>query len=599
MVLRKKYPYINYTSRDFNSIKNDLVEYAKRYYPDTFQDFGEAGFGALMLDTVAYIGDVLSFYLDFNVNESFLDTALDFDNVVKIGKQLGYKFKGANTSYGTADFYAVIPATSTGLGPDSSYFPFLRRGTQAESTSGVNFILNEDVSFGNSSNEVVVARVNTATGTPTHYAVKASGQVISGQIRQETFEIGEFQKFLKIRLSGDSISKIISIVDSAGNEYTEVDYLSQDVIFKALKNYDPNKLKNPSILKPVVVPRRYTVDQLANSTFIQFGGSRENDTSYDSLTDPSRTVLNFHAKQFISDLSFDPTNLLGTPSLGVAPSNTTITVTYRQNTQDTVNVSANGLSRVIAPVLDFEDINQLDATKVADIVSSLEVSNEYPINGDVTLPDNDELKIRVYDSFSAQRRAVTQKDYINMVYSMPPEFGAVKRVNIKRDPDSFKRNLNMYVISESEEGFLESANDTIKNNLKTWINESRMINDTIDIIDAKIVNIGIEFDVVGEMDVNKFEILSNCISSLEQLYINKMEIGEPFFITDIYNNLNSVDGVVDTTSVKIIKKEGIGYSETRFNLDVATSADGRYINVPDNVVMEIKFPSQDIRGSVK
>jgi hypothetical protein len=157
----------------------------------------------------------------------------------------------------------------------------------------------------------------------------------------------------------------------------------------------------------------------------------------------------------------------------------------------------------------------------------------------------------------------------------------------------------MYVISESEEGFLESANDTIKNNLKTWINESRMINDTIDIIDAKIVNIGIEFDVVGEMDINKFEILSNCISSLEQLYVNKMEIGEPFFITDIYNNLNSVDGVVDTTSVKIIKKEGIGYSETRFNLDVATSADGRYINVPDNVVMEIKFPSQDIRGSVK
>jgi hypothetical protein len=537
--------------------------------------------------------------LDFNVNESFLDTALDFDNVVKIGKQLGYKFKGANTSYGTADFYAVIPANSTGLGPDSSYFPFLRRGTQAESTSGINFILNEDVSFGNSSNEVVVARVNTATGTPTHYAVKASGQVISGQIRQETFEIGEFEKFLKIRLSGDSISKIISVVDSAGNEYTEVDYLSQDVIFKALKNYDPNKLKNPSILKPVVVPRRYTVDQLANSTFVQFGGSRENDTSYNSLTDPSRTVLNFHAKQFISDLSFDPTNLLGTPSLGVAPSNTTITITYRQNTQDTVNVSANGLSRVIAPVLDFENINQLDSTKVTDIVSSLEVSNEYPINGDVTLPDNDELKIRVYDSFSAQRRAVTQKDYINMVYSMPPEFGAIKRVNIKRDPDSFKRNLNMYVISESEEGFLESANDTIKNNLKTWINESRMINDTIDIIDAKIVNIGIEFDVVGEMDINKFEILSNCISSLEQLYVNKMEIGEPFFITDIYNNLNSVDGVVDTTSVKIIKKEGIGYSETRFNLDVATSADGRYINVPDNVVMEIKFPSQDIRGSVK
>jgi hypothetical protein len=599
LTTKKKFPTIKYTSRDFNSIKNDLVEYARRYYPDTFQDFNEAGFGALMLDTVSYVGDILSFYLDYSVNESFLDTSVENDNILRHGRQMGYRFKGNPSSFGIADFYAIIPASSTGLGPDSDYFPFLRRGSQVRSSSGVSFLLNEDISFGKSSNEVVVARVSSQNGNPTHYAVKASGQIMSGEFREEKITVGTFSKFLKISLSSPYITEIVSVTDAEGNEYVEVDYLSQDVVYKASRNTDSNSSTTPARMKEVVAPRRFVIEQLDGTTFIQFGGSNASDTSINPLTNPSQTIIDFHAREFTSDLSFDPTNILGTPSLGVAPANTELTVTYRVNTQSTVNVSANGVSTIVSPIVDFDNISDLDLSKVQEVISSLEVSNEQPINGDVTTPDAEELKIRIYDSFASQKRAVTEQDYRSLVYAMPPQFGAIKRANIVRDPNSFKRNLNIYVISEDANGNLEATNSTIKSNLKTWLNQGRMVNDTIDIIDGKIVNFGIEFTIVGDFETNKFELLSRCIGELENLYQNKLEMGMPFFITDVYNSLNAVDGVVDTVDVKVVNKKGSGYSQTSFNFDNQTSSDGRYINVPSNVVMEIKFPSSDIVGSVK
>ena len=599
MTVKNRFPTINYTSRDFNTIKNDLVDYAKRYYPDTYQDFGEAGFGSLMLDTVSYIGDILSFYVDYGVNESFLDTAIEFDNVLKLGKQLGYQFRGNPSSFGMADFYTIVPANENGIGPNSGYLSYLRRGSEFASDSGIGFILNEDVSFADTSNEVVVAKVNESTGLPTHYAVKASGQVVSGEISQENVTIGSYEEFKKIPLNANNITEIISVTDAEGYSYYEVDYLSQDVVFVPIKNYDSNSGKTPSVIKPFVVPRRFTVEKLENTTFLQFGGGTEVSTTVDPLTDPSTTIVDFHAKEFFTSLSFDPTNLLKTPSLGIPPSNTVLTVTYRANTQQTVNVSPGSLTKVNNVIIDFDNIQELNNTLVQEVRSSLEVSNEGPINGDVTAPSIEELKLRVYDTFAAQRRAVTQQDYKSLIYAMPPQFGAIKRANIIRDPDSFKRNLNIYVISENANAALEPTNTTVKNNLKTWLNQGRMLNDTIDIIDAKIVNVGIEFEVVGDLETNKFQILNRCVQTLSQAYQEKFEVGERFVITDIYNILNQVNGVVDTTSVKITPKTGINYSETRFNFERQTSPDGRFINVPDNVIMEVKFPSSDIVGSVK
>ena len=204
MTKEKKVP-INYTSRDFSSIRKDLVDYARRYYPDTFRDFSEGSFGSLMIDTVAYVGDILSFYLDYQVNESFLDTSIEYNNIVRQGKQVGYHFRGATSAHGVCAFFVKVPANSTGLGPDSNYIPILKQGATVSSTANASYVLTEDLDFEAEENVVVVAETNNTTGLPTSYAIRAFGKVASGQFGTETAFVGNFERFKKIRLNTSDI----------------------------------------------------------------------------------------------------------------------------------------------------------------------------------------------------------------------------------------------------------------------------------------------------------------------------------------------------------------------------------------------------------
>ena len=599
MSSKKLYPTINYTSRDFNSIKNDLVNYAKRYYPNTFQDFNEAGFGALMLDTVSYVGDILSYYVDYNANESFLDTAIEYKNILKLGKQMGFQFSGNPSSSGIANFFIIVPANSSGLGPDTRYMPILKSGTALTSNTGALFVLSEDVMFSDSKNEIVVSSANETTGVPTFFAIKASGVVVSGEIKEEIVDVGNFEKFRKIELSDSNITEVIACYDAEGHEYFRVDHLSQDVVFATVTNRDEsNNNKARSILKPIAVPRRFTSERQREKTIIQFGFGSERNITQNPLIDPSTSVLDFYGKNYVTDTSFDPTNLLGTDKLGVSPANTQLTIVYRLNTSGDVNVGAGGLNGIASQTFQFENLTDLNAASVAQVESSLEVSNDDAILGDVSLPSADELKIRIGDSFASQNRAVTAQDYRGIAYQMPPQFGAIKRISVMRDLSSSKRNINLFVISEDENTNLESTNMVVKQNLKTWLNRHRMINDTIDILDAKIVNIRISFSIVADIEANKYQVLNDAIASLSDLYTQKSEIGEPFSITEVYSTLNSVPGVIDTTDVSIGTISGGLYSNANFDMLQVTSPDGRTIMTPENVILEIKYPSQDIVGSV-
>ena len=600
MANTKNYPAIQYTSRDFNSIKRDLVNYAKRYYANTYQDFSEAGFGSLMLDTVAYVGDILSFYVDYNVNECFLDTAIEYDNIIKLGRQMGFRFKGSSTSSGQASFYVIIPANSTGDDLDYAYVPTLKKGSHFSSGDGISFTLNENINFANPSNEQTIATVTDA-GNVTSYAIKAQGQVISGELFEERIIVGDYQKFFRTQLNGSNINEIISVIDSEGKEYYEVDYLAQDVIYRSLLNTDSDyKTETTAVLRPFAVPRRFMVEQIQGDMFLQFGYGSEDNTATDTLIDPSKVVLDIHGKDYTSDVSLDPTNLLGSDKFGIAPSNTILTITYRANTIDNVNVSANGLVNVDGPLFDFNDLSVLSGDQVENVINSLEVNNEEPILGDVSLPSTNELKQMIYNNFASQNRAVTALDYKAMCYAMPPQFGQIKRVNIIKDRGSLKRNLNAYLLSEDVNGHFIQTNSTIKLNLKQWLNRSRMINDTVDILDAKIINIGIDFDVVTSLNANRFDILEQAVASIGALLNEKLEIGEPFYFSTIYNRLNSIPGIADTTRVKVYQKTGNNYSSNfRFIIDNHISNDGRYIVVPDNAVLELKYPAVDIKGNIR
>jgi hypothetical protein len=236
---------------------------------------------------------------------------------------------------------------------------------------------------------------------------------------------------------------------------------------------------------------------------------------------------------------------------------------------------------------------------VVRLKNFLEVTNEDPITGDVSLPSLGELKQRVNDVFATQNRAVTTEDYEAIVYRIPPKFGKVKRAKIIRDVDSFKRNLNLYLLTEDSDQNLIVCSQILKNNIKTWLNHFKMINDTIDILDAKVINIGIKFVAVTNYDQDKFEALNESIKAIQKEFVQKLDLGQPIYITKIYDILNELDEVVDVTNVQIEHKVGGLYSDFSYDINENISADGRILYAPENVVYELKYPNLDIKGTIK
>jgi hypothetical protein len=461
---QKKILPINYTATEYEGIRKELVQVAERFYPDTFRDFSEASFGAMMVDAVAYVGDQLSFYLDYNVNESFLDTAYQYNNVLRHGRALGYKYAGRASTFGKVAVFALVPASTTGIGPDTRYIPTLKRGSRFTSTTGLAFTLVENIDFANPSNAVVVARTNTTTGAPTHFAIKAYGNVVSGRFGQQVIQVGSYERFLRLRLNAANISEIISVTDTEGHEYFEVNYLSQDMVFKELANTNFKNDNIPSILKPYLVSRKFVVERNRYNTYLQFGSGNSSESNV--VADPQSVAIELFGKDYVTDTTFDPTRLSKNENLGIVPANTSLTITYRTTNPRNSNVVAYGVNGVSSVSLDFANRQDLSETTISEIESSIEVSNEEAIVGDVSEPTTGEIKRRIFDVFPTQDRAVTKADYESVVYRMPSKYGSVKRCSVQKDPDSLKRNLNMYIISEDPDKKLIKSNITIKKQLK-------------------------------------------------------------------------------------------------------------------------------------
>jgi phage-related baseplate assembly protein len=592
---------IKYTSREFQSIKEDLIDHAKRYYPDTYRDFSKPSFGSMVLDSVSYVGDVLSYYLDYQVNESFLDTAIEFDNVRKHARALGYNYTGIPSTYGILDFYILCPSNAEGTAPDLSYLPVLKAGSSFTSQNGGNFILTEDVIFNQTNNEFRAARFNAGTGGTTYFAIRASGQVESGLLLASEANLNglAFERFRRVRVGGPEVTGIISVVDSEGNKYYEVDNLAQETILVETTN--PTALTDGvrSVIKPFVAVRRFTVERDDTGTYLQFGfGSEDDDPT--GLTDPSKVALKMHGKNNISLSSFDPTQLIKTDKLGISPYNTTLNIVYKSNSPGTINAGANTITVVQDAKMNFTNIGSLDSSLVSSVRSSLECANPEPvtsvIDSSVTVQ---EIKQRAKASFAAQSRAVTKQDYESLVYNMPPKFGAVKRANVVNDPSSTNRRLSLYVISEDNNGILQSPGSVVKNNIKNWISSYKSLNDVIDIHDAIVVNFQVDFLALSDKRYDNTQVLFSCIQAIKEYFSEVMYIGEPLYITRIYEILNRIEGVIDVKNVKINNVLGGVYSNASLNMKSILSKDGTYYKVPKNVILELRFPSLDIKGTVK
>jgi hypothetical protein len=461
----------------------------------------------------------------------------------------------------------------------------------------LSFILTENVDFSNPRNKTVVAATDPTSGAPTSYAIKAYGTVVSGLFGQETVTVGDFEKFKRVKLNTKNIVEIISVIDSNGNEFFEVDYLAQDYVYEEVAN---NNFKNdnvPSILKPKLVQRKFVVQNERRATYLQFGSGQLIDESV--YSEPIEVAASVFGKSYTTSKTFDPTRIHKNSSFGISPSNTTLTITFRTTNKDNSNVVVGGVNGVGRTLMDFKDRQNLSSPLVTSVINSLEVYNEEPIKGTEPIPSSSELKEQVLSSFPTQERAVTKKDYENLVYRMPRKFGAVRRVSVQKDPSSQKRNLNAYVISTDSFGKLTTTNSTIKNNLKTWLNEYRMINDTIDILDTFIINFGVEFTIRAKLNYNKYDVLQRCINKLREHFSTLNSIGEKIEISSVFTTLNTIDGVLDTTSVRIVNKSGGVYSTTVYNMEQNTDPTGSYVICPKNCIFELKYPDLDIKGKLR
>ena len=595
-----KKPEINYLARDFESIKDSLVAYAKRFYPNEFNDFTEASFGSFLLDAVAYIGDVASFQLDYQANENMLDSAINRDNIIRLARQLGYKETLSPNVTGFVSLYVDVPVADSNSGPNTDYLPILKKGTSFSSTEGAVFVLAEDVDFSLGDTQFVVSEVSTTTGIPSKYAAKRNAPIVSGLVESTDIPVPDrsgLNTFYNLELEQPNIVEVISVSDLEGNIYYEVESLSQDIAYRGYINDNATASRTLKTLKPFVAARRFIVDQLDDVTMLIFGNGKE-DTSnaLNSVNDPTNVILQKYGKDYISSAILDPTVLNENDKFGIGPTNTILTVTYRYNTTDSLAVGAKALSEIDNAVFSFS-ADATDTVLKDGVISSLEVENEQRIAGNnVTLTD-DEIKQQAGGVYAAQNRIVTLQDYQAFCYRMPAEFGVVKRATAFRDDMSPRRSINLYVLSEDSSKNLTISSQSIKDNLKMWLSRYKTISDSVDILNGKIVNFGLRFSFIGNPN---FNLLDSRVAAEDQIreYFNrrKYNFGESINVSEIIKLVNDTEQVDDVLKMEFYGINGGPYSDIEYDFIKNTTSDGRFITIPENYVFEIKFYSTNITG---
>ena len=354
-----------------------------------------------------------------------------------------------------------------------------------------------------------------------------------------------------------------------------------------------------SILKPFIASRRFVVEQDQTGTYLQFGYGSETQIDKFGLTDPSQVVLQMNGKNYITDSAFDPNRFLGTDKFGIAPENTTLKIVFGSNDSIDVNVPINGLIEVSGLEIEFpNDLTTPSLTDQISVQSSVEVTNDSIITIERSIPTPEEIKYRTYAVYAAQNRVVTKNDYEAYIYQMPRKFGKVSRVNVVNDPSGINKRLAMYVISKNNEENFVATNNTIKRNLKVWLNKNKMMSDEIDIFDARIINIGFNYKYTMESGFSKTEVQSKVSAAVRELFEEKLYIGEPVYITKLYQTINRVQGVVDTLKVTPVIKQSANYSNLGLEINEILSKDGTYLKCPKNCVFEIKFLDQDLKGTI-
>jgi hypothetical protein len=618
---------IRYLSRDFTSLKQNLIDFAKNYFPNTYQDFNETSPGMMFLEMAAYVGDVLSYYTDVTLQESMILHSSERTNILNIAQSLGYMPKNRIAATVSLDVFQIVPAIASGSSiiPDYSYAFAIEPGMVVGSGTGttVEFRTIDYIDFKFSSSfdptEVTPFEVD-ANGEVLFWLLKKSVKAVSGTIQAINYEFTDPKPYDKVTLQDPNLIEILYGIDSDNNVWYNVPYLAVDTIFDPVVNISRNdrtlskhRNETPYLLKLKKVSRRFTVRTVDLGTYdIQFGAGVSDLDDELLIPNPDLVGNSLIGTETATSADIDPSNFLYTKTYGLAPNNTTLTVYYTTGNGINDNVASDTLTNVITREILLDETG-LDPVLYQQAVASLAVTNPNPAVGAKDLEDINEIRQNALASFASQNRAVTKEDYIIRAYSLPARYGSIAKAYISKDTQLISNAiynsdrvqndlaLNFYVLGYDSNQKLTMINDATKENLKTYLNHHRILTDAVNIRDAYIINIGIEFDVIILPDQNSNQVILRCINALKKYFdIKKWQINQPIVISNIFTELDKVEGVQTVVDVKIknLYDTTLGYSQHAYNIQEATK-DGIIFPSLDPSIFEIKYPDNDIIGKVR
>jgi hypothetical protein len=604
---------IKYINRDFTDLRARLIEYSRTYFPTTYTDFSPSSPGMMFMEQAAYVGDILSFYLDNQLQETFTQYAQQTNNIFELAYMFGYKPKISTAAQTTIDFYQQLPAKQVGTEyiPDYDYALTIGENTTIASQTGASFLIQDKIDFSVSSSQdpTEVSVYQVAGNIPQYFLLKKSRNAISATVNSINFPFTSPFPFITVDIPSNNFLKILDAVDSDGNRWYEVDHLGQEMVLDPIKNTnlnDPNGGTDASyLLRLKKVARRFAIRPTSLSNIqIQFGAGSPNDTDEEITPNANNVGIGL---PFIKDkltAAYSPVNFLYTGTYGISPSNTNITFRYLTGGGVTSNVPANSLNIPDTSFVKFNNLN-LNPTTANYIFTSLSTNNPLAASGGKGGDTLEEIKQNTLALISSQKRSVTADDYLIRALSMPSDFGGISKAYIEQpkltdNQVSTIETLNLYVLTQNSNGQLDYAGDALKSNLRTYMSQYRMIGDNIEIRDAFIINIGVDFEIVVLPNYNNSEVLLACINALQNYFnINNWQLNQPIMLRDLYILLDKIPGTQTIKSVTISNKAGTtsGYSQYAYDIAGATQNQVIYPSL-DPSIFEVRYPNQDIKGKV-
>jgi len=608
---------IQYINKDFTELRASLIDYARTYFPTTYNDFSPASPGMMFMEMAAYVGDVLSFYMDNQIQENFLQYARQTNNLYELAYMFGYKPNVTQVATTFIDFYQQVPSKLSGsiYVPDFDYTLIIPSNSSVLSPiDNVSFIVEDPVDFSVSSSgdptEVTV--YSSAGSNPTYFLLKKTRKAISATINSTTFSFGAPVPFSTVEINTSRLIGILDIVDTDGNIWYEVDYLGQEMIFDSIKNIninDPNLSQysgdTPYLLKLEKTQYRFATRFISPTALqIQFGSGTALDTDEEIIPNPNNVGIGLPFEKNKLTTAYSPDNFLFTKTYGIAPSNTTLTVRYLTGGGTISNVQANSLTQLNSSITFLN--NNLNPTTANYILTSLAVTNPQAADGGGDGDTIEEIRQNSSANFATQLRNVTQNDYLVRALSMPAKYGVISKAYIEPtkaqsiSAGESQSVLDLYVLSYNINNQLTTASPALKQNLTTYLSQYRMVNDSVNIKDGFIINIGVNFDIIILPEYNSNEVLTKCVLALQDYFaIDKWQINQPIILRNIYILLDRIEGVQTVKNIEItnLVGENLGYSKYAYDIQGATQGNVIYPSL-DPSIFEVKYPNQDIQGRV-